>query len=175
MYAVTTMYRVLEVSTSGCYAWLKREPSIRARQDSILTKRIIEIHEWSDGTYGVPRIHDELIDSGEVVGRKRITRLMKGAGLQGVSRRKKTVTTQSDAAVESEPDLVNRDFRASAPNQLWVSDITYIPTWAGFLYLAVVLDDGADGSSVGRWRTIYEPSWCSTRSTWQLSRGGPPA
>jgi len=93
MYAVSTMCRVLEVSTSGYYAWLKREPSIRAREDAVLTKRIIEIHEWSDGTYGVPRIHDELIESGDAVGRKRIARLMKDAGLQGVSRRKRTVTT----------------------------------------------------------------------------------
>jgi putative transposase len=140
MYAVTTMCRVLEVSTSGYYAWLKREPSNRARRDAILTTRITEIHEWSDGTYGVPRIHDELIEAGDAVGRKRIARLMKDAGLQGVSRRKRTVTTRRDSAAESAPDLVDRDFTASAPNQLWVSDITYIPTWAGFLYLAVVLD-----------------------------------
>jgi putative transposase len=140
MYAVTTMCRVLEVSTSGYYAWLKREPSDRAMKDAALTERITEIHRWSDGTYGAPRIHDELTEQGVRIGRKRIARLMKSTGLQGVSRRKGTITTRRDSSVESAPDLVERDFTASGPNQLWVADITYIPTWAGFLYLAVALD-----------------------------------
>jgi putative transposase len=140
MYAVATMCRVLEVSTSGYYAWLKREPSKRAKKDAALTEKITQIHRWSDGTYGAPRIHDELTEQGVRIGRKRIARLMKGAGLQGVSRRKGTVTTRRDSSVESAPDLVERDFTASGPNQLWVADITYVPTWAGFLYLAVALD-----------------------------------
>jgi len=139
-YAVTTMCRLLDVSTSGYYAWRGRGRSARAISDASLIERISEIHQWSDGTYGAPRIHAELADRGVHVGRKRVARLMKEAGLQGVSRRKTTFTTRRDPAVRPASDLVDRDFRADGPDQLWVADITYIPTWAGFLYLAVVLD-----------------------------------
>ena len=95
----------------------------------------------SHETYGVPRIHAELRAAGEKHGRKRIARLMRAAGIVGVSRRRGTVvTTRRDKDARPAPDLVDRDFSASAPNQLWVADITFIPTAAGFLYLAVVLD-----------------------------------
>jgi putative transposase len=140
MYPVTTMCRVLEVSTSGYYAWRKRAPSRRARVDAALTERIREIHHWSRGTYGVPRIHPELAEEGIHVGRKRIARLMQAAGLRGVSRRKFVRTTQRDRSARPAPDLVNRDFTASGPNRLWVADITYVPTGTSFLFLAVVLD-----------------------------------
>lgn len=140
MYPVTTMCRVLDVSTSGYYAWRKRTPSQRARVDAALTKRIREIHQWSRGTYGVPRIHVELAEEGIHVGRKRVARLMQKAGLQGVSRRKFVRTTQRDRSARPAPDLVNRDFTVPGPDTLWVADITYVPTWAGFLFLAVVLD-----------------------------------
>jgi putative transposase len=105
-----------------------------------LTERISEIHALSYGSYGAPMIHAELADRGVHVGRKRVARLMKAAGLQGVSRRKKVWTTQRDAKSRPAPDLVDRDFTSDGPNKLWVADITYIPTWAGFLYLAIVLD-----------------------------------
>jgi transposase InsO family protein len=134
------MCRVLEVSTSGYYAWRRRTPSQRRREDERMTARIRGIHTRSRGTYGVPRIHAELAEQGVPVGRKRIARLMRAAGLQGVSRRKWVTTTQRDVRLRPAPDLVNRDFTAPAPNRLWVADITYIPTWEGFLYLAVVLD-----------------------------------
>src|SRR5229473_2556596 len=99
------------------------------------------IHVTSHETYGVPRIHAELRAAGEKHGRKRIARLMRAAGIVGVSRRRGTVvTTRRDKDARPAPDLVDRDFSASAPNQLWVADITFIPTAAGFLYLAVVLD-----------------------------------
>ena len=98
------------------------------------------IHQASRQTYGAPRIHAELIDEGIQVGRKRVERLMKAAGLQGVSRRKATRTTFRDDRVRPACDLVDRNFHADGPDQLWVADITYIPTWSGFLYLAVVLD-----------------------------------
>jgi putative transposase len=98
------------------------------------------IHEHSRGTYGVPRIHAELAAAGVQVGRKRVARLMRAAGLAGVSRRKWITTTVRDRDARPAPDLVERDFVAPGPNRLWVADITYIPTWAGFLYLAVVLD-----------------------------------
>ena len=140
MYPVTTMCRVLEVSTSGYYAWLKRSPSKRAVADAALTEMISEIHTMSAGAYGAPMIHAELADRGIHVGRKRVARLLKAAGLQGVSRRKGTWTTRRDADSRPAPDLVERDFSEDGPNKLWVADITYIPTWAGFLYLAVVLD-----------------------------------
>jgi len=140
MYPVTTMCRVLEVSTSGYYAWKKRAPSERAQCDAVLTKRIKEIHQWSDGTYGVPRIYAQLAEEGVHVGHKRVARLMQAEGLQGVSRRKFVRTTERSPSARPAPDLVDRDFTAPGPDRLWVADITYVPTWAGFLYLAVVLD-----------------------------------
>lgn len=94
----------------------------------------------SFGNYGAPMIHEELTDRGIHVGRKRVARLMKAAGLQGVSRRRKVRTTRRASNARPAPDLVDREFTADGPNELWVADITYIPTWAGFLYLAVVLD-----------------------------------
>jgi len=98
------------------------------------------IHKRSRGTYGVPRVHAELRDQGICVGRKRVARLMRAAGLEGVSRRKTTRTTVPDQAAHRIPDLVERDFSATGPDRLWVADITYIWTWVGFLYLAVVID-----------------------------------
>ncbi len=139
-YPVTVMCRLLGVSTSGYYAWRKRGPSARAMSDQELLEQIRSIHQRSDGTYGSPRIHAELRAEGKGVGIKRVARLMTEAGLEGVSRRRGTKTTRRDADARPAPDLVDRDFSATGPDQLWVADITYIPTWAGFLYLAVVLD-----------------------------------
>jgi transposase InsO family protein len=139
-FPITTMCRVLEVSTSGYYAWLKRTPSRRDHDDQMLTETIKAIHTWSRGTYGAPRIHAELGYGGISVARKRVARLMQTAGLQGVSRRKSVRTTRRSQRDRPAPDLVERHFTADAPNRLWVADITYIPTAAGFLYLSVVLD-----------------------------------
>ena len=108
--------------------------------DAALTARIVAIHERSRGTYGAPRIHAELRYEGVRVGRKRVERLMRAAGLEGVSRRKRGKTTRRAKRHAPAEDLVDRDFTAAAPDQLWVADITYVPTWSGFLYLAVVLD-----------------------------------
>jgi putative transposase len=140
MHRTTTMCRVLGVSLSGFYARLKRPPSARARTDAELSERIAEIHRRSHATYGAPRIHAELKAQGFRVSCKRVARLMREAGLHGASRRKWVTTTVRDRNARPAPDLVNRNFAAAAPNRLWVADITYIPTWAGFLYLAVVLD-----------------------------------
>jgi putative transposase len=134
------MCRVLAVSASGYYAWLKRPPSARARADVELTARIRAIHQYSRETYGAPRIHEELRAAEIRVGCKRVARLMKAASLRGASRRQWLVTTVRDRNTRPAPDLVERNFTAAAPDCLWVADITYIPTWAGFLYLAVVLD-----------------------------------
>ena len=140
VHPVATMCRVLGVSPSGYYAWRERPLSPRARADVKLSAEIQAIHRESRGTYGVPRIHAELADRGIHVGRKRVARLMRGAGLQGVSRRKAFRTTMRDETARPAPDLVERQFTAAGPDQLWVADITYVPTWAGFLYLAVVVD-----------------------------------
>ena len=128
------MCRVLGLSPSGYYGWLKRPPSARARRDEQLQGRIRAI--WSDSreTYGCPRIHAALRAEGERVGPKRVARLMKRAGIRGVTRRRwKTSTTRRDAKARAAPDLVNRDFSAEGPDQLWVADITYVPTWARWL------------------------------------------
>ena len=140
IYGVATMCRVLAVSASGYYAWRKRPPSARARADAELTTRIRAIHQYSRGTYGAPRIHQELMATNVHVACKRVARLMKAASLRGASRRPWLITTVRDRHARPAPDLVERNFTAAAPDCLWVADITYIPTGAGFLYLAVVLD-----------------------------------
>ena len=139
-FPVTLMCRVLEVSRSGYYAWRKREPSARSQADEALKVQIVAIHQRSRETYGVPRVHAELEGLGERVSRKRVARLMRELTLEGVSRRRGTRTTKRDQRVRPAPDLVERDFSADAPDRLWVADVTYVPTWAGFLFLAVVVD-----------------------------------
>ena len=138
-YPTTTMCELLGVSSSGYYAWIKRRPSRRAETDTMLIAEIHVAHEASRGTYGAPRIHTELAAKGLRVGRKRIAQLMARARLAGVSRRRFVATTVRNGGRQA-PNLVKRNFTAEAPDRLWVADITYIPTWAGFLYLAVVLD-----------------------------------
>ena len=140
MYPVATMCRLLGVSTSGYYAWQGRAPSTRAESDEALLDRIREIHRISQGTYGAPRIHAELLDRGYAVGRKRVARLMRCTGLRGISRRKGTRTTTRDAHARAAPDLVERDFTADAPDRLWVADLTYIAILGGFVYLAAIMD-----------------------------------
>jgi putative transposase len=140
IFSIRAMCRVLEVSASGYYAWRRRTMSVRAREDEQLQQRIRTIHVLSRQTYGAPRVHAELQEEGTHVGRKRVARLMRAASLQGVSRRKFIRTTRRDRSARPAPDLVDRKFIADTPNSLWVADITYVPTWAGFLYLAVVLD-----------------------------------
>ena len=139
-YGVSLICQTLGVSPSGYYAWASRPPSARSLADAALTKRIRTIHEESRETYGMPRVHAELFDQGERVSGKRVARLMKAAGLHGVSRRKWIRTTVRSAEASAAPDLVDRDFTAPGPDRLWVADITYIATWSGFLYLSVVLD-----------------------------------
>jgi putative transposase len=139
-YPVTKLCKVLGLSTSGFYAWCSREPSARAKSDAVLAAKVRAIHESSRCTYGVPRIHAELVAEGLRVGRKRVARLMRQEGLQGVSRRKGFKTTVRGRERHGIPDLVDRDFTALEPNELWVADITYVPTWSGFVFLAVVLD-----------------------------------
>ena len=134
------MCRLLGVSRSGYYAWRKRPPSARTCANQELTRRIREVHEQSRGTYGAPRIWAELRDRGVVCSRKRVARLLRQAGLQGCHRRKGPAPSRRTPGASPAPDLVQRQFTAAAPDRLWVADITYIPTWAGFRSLAVVLD-----------------------------------
>jgi putative transposase len=138
---VSQLCRVLGVSRAGFYAWKRRPPSARAAADQELTEQILEVHQRSRGTYGAPRVHAELqLDHGVHVGRKRVARLMRTAGLVGCHRRRRRGLTRRDPQAAPAPDLVQRTFTATAPDRLWTADITYIPTWTGWLYLAVVLD-----------------------------------
>jgi putative transposase len=139
MYSVRRMCELLGVSPSGYYAWARRARSPRAQTDETLRAQIRTIHQRSRGTYGAPRIHFELATQGIRVSRKRVARLMREAGLQGVSRRH-VFTTVRDRQARPAPDLVERNFTAEGRDRLWVADITYISTGAGLLYLAVVMD-----------------------------------
>jgi putative transposase len=135
------MCRMLGVSPSGYYAWRTEPVSARARSDAELTDKIAEIHSGSHGTYGSPRVHAELrLEHGIRCARKRVARLMRGAGLEGVHRRRRVVTTRAREGAEVAPDLVERNFRAKAPDRLWVADMTYLPTLDGWLFLAAVVD-----------------------------------
>ena len=173
---VQMMARVMDVSRCGFHAWHRRAPSGHAVADTALTGRIAKIHSASKETYGAPRIHAALAEDGIGVGRKRDERLMKAAALASVSRCKGTRTTIRDDRVRPARDLVDRNFQAAGPNQLWGADITYAPTWAGFTYLSPrhrARTDGATmarysmpspgGSSAGPWGRTSRPSSSSTR------------
>jgi putative transposase len=135
------MCRALGVNRTSFHDWQRRAPSDRALTDAWLTVKIKQIHAGSDGTYGVRRVHAELrLEHGIAVGRKRVERLMRAAGISGLLPRKRRRTTVRLPGVRVAPDLVERDFRPIGPDQTWSADITYISTWEGFLYLAHVQD-----------------------------------
>ena len=138
-FPIAALCRLLGVSTSGYYAWSKGSPSKRSMVDAALTRKIRTLHLHSKATYGAPRIHADLAADGIHVGRKRVARLMRMAKIKGISRRK-FVTTTKRGDGRPAPDLVNRKFLADKPNKIWVADITYVSTAAGFLYLAVIID-----------------------------------
>jgi putative transposase len=140
-YPVRVMGRLLGVSASGFYAWKNRPLSRRALQDIALTAKIHAIHRRSGEAYGAPSIHAELADDHDIrVGRKRVARLMRAAALKGLQPAKFVTTTVADPGADRALDKVDRQFSAEGPDRLWVADITYVPTWSGFLYLAIVLD-----------------------------------
>lgn len=139
-YEVTELCRNLEVSTSGYYAWASRPASKRERDDERLRTKIRAAHERSRRTYGSPRIHAELQEDDEKVSRKRVARLMKEDGISAVQKRRFRRTTDSAHDLPVAIDRVEREFSATAPNQLWVGDITYVWTAEGWAYLAVLLD-----------------------------------
>ena len=140
---VAAACRVMKVTTSGFYEWRQRQadPAARVREDHDLTTTIIEVHRQSRGTYGAPRVHAELrLGAGIRIGRKRVARLMRTAGIEGVYRRRRRGCTRRDPEAVPSDDLVNRRFTVDGPNKLWVSDITEHPTDTGKVYLGVVLD-----------------------------------
>lgn len=139
-YPVPMLSRMLGVSPSGYYAWLKRAPSKRSQADRALGDRLEALHRQSRGNYGRPRLQWDRRDAGIRVSDKRVARLMQERNIVGASSRKTFSTTLRDRDARTAPDLVDRRFSAEAPNQLWVSDITYVPTAAGHLFLAIVLD-----------------------------------
>jgi putative transposase len=140
-HAISRLCKVLGVSRVGFYAWRTRPSSPRELRDRELERLINDIFRESRETYGAPRVHAELRARGVRVGKKRVARLMRRLELEGVSRRgKRRRTTTPDAATPPAPDLVKRRFAAERPDQLWLADITYLPTYEGWLYLAVVMD-----------------------------------
>jgi transposase InsO family protein len=139
--SVVRLCRALGVSTSGFYDWQHHQPSARARTDAVLIDHIREVHATSHCTYGAPRIHADLRATGTLVGKKRVARLMRTAGLAGrCPKRFRRTTIHATTPGAQPPDLVRRDFRPIGPNRVWVADITYVRTWEGWLYLAVILD-----------------------------------
>jgi len=140
-FPVSLLCRVLGVTRGGYYAWRGRPPSARALADAELSEQIARIHDEVCGIYGAPRIHAELaLAHGIRVGRKRVARLMRERGIFGAGRRGGPRTTTRDPARSSAPDLVDRSFARAEPDRLWVSDIKYVGTGQGFLFLAVVQD-----------------------------------
>lgn len=140
-FPVSCLCNCLGVSESGYYAWTKREPSQRKRDDADLKAVIVEIWHKSHQIYGLPRIHAELADRGIQIGKQRLARLMGEAGVQGkMPRRKRPKTTQSDDRNPVVPNLLNREFTVEKRNMVWLTDITYIETTEGYLYTAGVLD-----------------------------------
>ncbi len=140
-YPIALLCRVLEVSRAGYYAWVRRGVSARARADAELMVTIRQLHTRSRATYGAPRVHADLAARKIRVGRKRVARLMRAAGLVGCARRRRAVrTTVTDPAATPAPNVVARNFHPGAPDRLWVGDITYVPTEEGWLYVAVLLD-----------------------------------
>jgi transposase InsO family protein len=139
-YPVAWMCHRLEVSRSGFYAWLRRPDSQHQKRDQYLAVRIVAIHAENHGVYGSPRVHDELKDSGESVSRKRVSRLMKQQGLSGNSPKRFIRTTDSSHPLPVADNVLNRQFSVEALNRVWAGDITYIHTWEGWLYLAILID-----------------------------------
>ena len=139
-YPLRILCRVLQVSKSGYYAWLRRDPSVRALEDEKLRPKVVEAFERGRGTYGSVRVHRELVDQGFEIGRRRVARLMAEMGLAGLPARKFQTTTDSNHAKPIAANVLDRDFTASRPNEKWVTDITYVWTGEGWLYVAAVMD-----------------------------------
>ena len=134
------MCRNLNVSKSGYYAWAKHTPSQRAQEDAVLVNKISQVHKESRGTYGSPRVANDLQEQGLDVGRRRVARLMRENGISGRPQKLFKVTTDSNHEFPVADNVLERNFNQNAPDAAWVTDISYIRTWEGWLYLAVVID-----------------------------------
>lgn len=141
---------MLQVAPSTYYAAKNREPSARSVRDSELIPELVKLHAQNYGVYGARKLWKAANRAGLSIGRDQTARLMRHAGLEGVLRRKKVRTTTSDPAAPRHPDLVNREFTAIAPNRLWVTDLTYVPTWAGVAYVCFIID--AFSRTIVGWR-----------------------
>jgi putative transposase len=139
-FPVAALCRLLGVSRQGYYAYAKRPPSNRLKQDKALQERVKEVHARSRGTYGSPRVYAALLQSGERVGKRRIERALRSLGLRGRSPRRWRTTTRANPAHPIVGNVLDRNFAASRPNQRWVTDITYVWTAEGWCYLAAILD-----------------------------------
>ncbi|MGW4368018.1 IS3 family transposase [Nocardia takedensis] len=172
---VELVLRVLGIASSTFYGWpaQARDPSQRRLDDERLPAEIVDIHTSSGGTYGSPRVHAMLARRGIAVGRKRVERLMRQAGLRGafLRRRWRIPSTRQDRRATPAPDLVNRDFTAAGPDRLWVADATRIPTGEGAFWLAAVRDAFSIGSWAGRPRTAATPNWYSEPSNTRCGQG----
>ena len=173
-HSVKTMCRVLGVSRSGFHAWAKREPSARAREDARLTERIREIHRAQPARLRIPAhpCRAGLAD-GERVGRKRVERLMRQAGISGLVARKRGRTTVRVPGVRVCEDLVDRAFMAAAPDRLWVADITYLRTWEGWLYLVAVQDVYSRRIVGWAWTSHMRAELVTDALQMALARAGP--
>jgi putative transposase len=140
VYPVGVLCDVLGVSRSGYYAWSGRPEPARAKSDEQLKAQIAAVHEKSRSTYGSPRVHAELRDKGVRVGKKRVERLMREDGLKARQKRRFRRTTDSNHTHPIAPNVLARQFTVTAPNKVWVTDVTYIATNEGWLYLAAILD-----------------------------------
>jgi putative transposase len=139
-YAIAILCDVLGVSRSGYYAWSKRPTPVRTKSDAALKAQIAAVHAKSRSTYGSPRVHAELRSKGVSVSRKRIERLMREEGIKARQKRRFRRTTDSNHTHPIAPNVLEREFTAEAPNKVWVTDVTYIATDEGWLYLAAILD-----------------------------------
>jgi putative transposase len=139
-YPLTLMCRVLGIGRATFYAWERRRPSARAREDAHLRVQVAAFHRRSRGTYGRPRLQRDLREAGQRVGTERVARLMRELGLVGCPPRRFRVTTQADATQPVAPNHLARRFAPGTPHQTWVADLTYVWTHEGWLYLAAVLD-----------------------------------
>jgi transposase InsO family protein len=139
-FPLRVMCRVLQVSPAGFYRWQHRGPSVRRQEDTQLQVQIAAFHRQSRRRYGSPRIHEDLRAAGAQVGRKRVARLMRAAGLRGTPRRAFRITTQSDDRQVPAPNHLARQFAVAQPNRVWATDVTYLRTDQGWLYLAVLID-----------------------------------
>ena len=162
----------LQVAPSTYYAAKTRAPSARAQRDAVMGPVLIQL--WKDNyrVYGARKLWKTARRAGHDLGRDQVARLMRAAGIEGVRRGKRVRTTKPDPGAPRHPDLVGRNFTASAPNALWVTDLTFVPTWAGVAYVCFIID--AFSRMIVGWRVAATcaPPWCSMPSRWPAGRRG---